>query len=254
MRRRRKSGGTWFPILGNTWQSGDDEYKTASFSLATDPVPLTRALGPSFNGPIPVTKDYTLEPTDTSAASTLQDFVQGQDWLLQRLVGKLHIGAKTSAEAGSSASAAWKYIEVAAGFFVGRAQDDDQNFADLFIDECDVNASNNIQNPWIWRRTWILRNPANTFAASTATSFFEGDFPIANAAYGSIIDGPHIDSRVKRRIRREERLWFIMQTNGWDGERSSVTGAAGAVQPFAQAHLDLRIFGSLRKGKNSSAF
>ena len=75
------------------------------------------------------------------------------------------------------------------------------------------------------------------------------DFPIANSNYVGDASGPHIDSKVKRRILREQRLFFALTAVGWDGERREVQ-SLGPSQGEIHAYLDLRIFGKMMRGKN----
>jgi len=262
MRRRRRNRGTWFPTLGTHINVVEDDYFDAGFIFETLSVPVSLGTGPVFYGPIPVTKDQTLNPEEVAGTAdvSLRDIVNGQDWLLQRLVGKIFLNVESN-QAGFIPSGGgaepvtdiWPYVKVTAGFFVARADEAD-NQVDLESYESDPQRLDNIQNPWIWRRTWILKEPqAVPLPAGGPALPIPGEFPISNAGYGSVADGPHIDSKVKRRIRREQRLWFVVAASGWNGTQIQVLGEPGD-QPEVRGYLDLRIFGSLRRSRNDSAF
>lgn len=252
MRRRRRNRGTWFPTLGNQFtEEGVEPYTQAGWNLSSFHINTKLVEGP-IQDIFPVTKDYTIEPSNKYGTTehSLRDYVGGQDWLLQRLVGKLHIRvASGSNEAQNDQNYFWPFVRVAAGFFVARSDDESQG-PDLYDYEFDPFALDNIQNPWIWRRTWILRNPrfaANDYPVAGY------DFPVSNMFVPGTFDGPHIDSKVKRRVRREERLWFTYAGIGWNGTQTQVIGES-VKQPTVAGHLDLRIFGSLRAPGKQSQF
>lgn len=253
MRRRRRSTGRWFPTLGTTWNTESQSYHDAGFSFTLDQVPLDKASGPSMLY-LPVTKDYTQESgSNLSQDASLRDFVEGQDYILKRMVGKVFLRAHSTAQNGVEANV-WPQMQVSAGFMVARADDEDQGAVSLALNEIDLTDANNIMDPWIWRRTWMLRNPSiYQFNASSSSAPFTGDYPVSNAGYGSVLDGPHIDSKSKRRIGREERLWFVVQCQGEAGEIQKMNGLDTA-QPYVYGKLDLRIYGQMRKGRNRGNF
>ena len=158
---------------------------------------LQRSRHPSHQG---------LHPTPSSNFGTitgagLRDEVEGQSWLLKRLVGNIFC-QYVNADGNSDPSQFWRQALVTAGFFVSRNIDSIQGEPDLDYDEYDPMFLDNITNPWIWRRSWILSNPEGNVVRD--------DFPIANSNYVGDASGPHIDSKVKRRILREQRLFFAL--------------------------------------------
>ena len=192
---------------------------------------------------IPVTKDFTQLPSSnfgTITGAGLRDEVEGQSWLLKRLVGNIFC-QYVNADGNSDPSQFWRQALVTAGFFVSRNIDSIQGEPDLDYDEYDPMFLDNITNPWIWRRSWILSNPEGNVVRD--------DFPIANSNYVGDASGPHIDSKVKRRILREQRLFFALTAVGWDGERREVQ-SLGPSQGEIHAYLGLRIFGKMMRGKN----
>jgi len=245
MRRRHKAKVNWMPVLGSILQdeSGDTVHIAARYlGLQASPnasdagTPQTEALVP----------DYTSQPNDDgSVGQTLRDFTEGQDWFLHRIVGKLHITVKNVSNA-TDRSVVWSRLLVSAGFFVARANDDSEGTPDLVADEQDPQAIKAIRNPWIWRRTWVLGTPG-------VQSNVSGTYPTSNVDYGSVADGPHIDAKSKRRILRNQRLWFAWSIRGCDQDFITVSGIADD-QPQAEAVLDYRIVGAMRKARNVSAF
>lgn len=196
----------------------------------------------------PIVPDETFFPDQTaSAQSTLRDFTEGQDWFLKRIVGKLFVDQQ-QAPPGDEGATNWKNIFFAAAFFVARAHEENPNVPDLDSDEFDPIGSQNVRQPWIWRRTWMLGN--NTGIDNTTESEFF--FPQGNWQYGSALDGPHIDAKTARRIRREERLWFTCRSVGFINTLSDPRTVDEPV--FQTFVLDYRILGAMRKSTNRSTF
>jgi len=242
-RRKRGSGGVWLPTLGTNWITGEENYVESGFSFRTDDVSNVRSDGPTVKY-FPVTKDFTVEPETFFGlqTQTLRDEVQGNAWLLKRIVGRLNLECEQS---DTSLTDDWPFLQVAAGFFVSRAADVDQSFPDLGDEEIDVMGVNNIADPWIWRRTWLLANPASLGALNDAT-------PTSNSRYNGDLGGPVIDSKVARRIEREHRLWFAISTMGWNG--SDIQVPDSGAQPRVKGWLDIRLFGRMTSGRRTGSF
>lgn len=244
--RKRRIRPTWFPVTGTTFSAeGGTSWYDSAILLGTPAVENSTAEGP-VNRFWAVTKDFTALPSVVTGTNTLRDVVEGQTWQLQRLVGKVHLrcnGGSTETQTG-----VWPYLRVAAGFFVARADEEDQSLPDLFNNEADPWGGDAIQNPWIWRRTWILRNPDSTEGVSVV-----GDFDTVNSFSAAAEDGPHIDARVKRNVQREQRLFFALSAIGWNGNNQSYPSPE-VTQPWVEGVLDLRILGRMTRAKNNSAF
>jgi len=251
MQRRRRPKYTWMPTLGSRFNQDTFPGSTPNFlSLqlepnANDASPPTLARGLVAQAIIP---DFPVTVTDDTAGQyTLRDITEGQDWVLKRMVGKAHIWA----QAGEYIPTAdWPMVYVSLGFFVARAQDDNPGDPDLEQTEFDPLNVDNIRQPWIWRRTWLLGNPVWTRTASAPIGGF--DFPTSNLEYGSVADGPHIDSKVSRRIMREQRLWVAASVMGILPGQGSVSNADP--DPTINMLIDLRILGAMRKSKDRPAF
>lgn len=262
IRRKRGSRGTWFPIEGVSWLGGEgDDYYDASISDALDEVPGQKNQGPSL-AVHPVTQDYTQQPALSAGESvntrpTLRDFTEGQDYLLKSLVGNLTCVIKSNQGSETfNPGNFWTHVQVAAGFFVARAQDNDQSLPDLSLDEVDPLAQKNIQNSWIWRRSWILDNPANGFVYGSSNEngdpFTVFSYNVPENRFFAQEQSPHFQTKSRRRIKREERLWFVISSIGWDGQRGSVSATTN--QPFVAFNLDVRLFGKMMRGRASSTF
>lgn len=249
MRRRRKAKYTWMPTLGGVTQSGDSGIGTTSFGIYMEANPNSAINSVFIRSLVP---DQTTFPDQADAVGSLRDYTEGQDWFLKRIVGKIPLCVQSGAATGTTS---WRFLQIAAAFFVARAKDDDNDTPDLDVDEYDPLGSQNVRQPWIWRRTWILQNPLVATSAAPPIVRNWAGFPAANTSYGSVADGAHIDAKTARRIRREERLWFVVSAFGFnnvfgnDGE-TVTTPEISAIGGL----LDYRILGQMRKSSNRSTF
>lgn len=243
-RRFRRNRGVWFPVLGNGWNADEGDYRSASFSGATPTVPDSRGDGPTQNV-FPLTRDITqFVNTSTDLDVSLRDIVEGQEWKLNRLVGQLHVDVSERNTTVQNTS--WPLVEISAGIFVARTGDFDQTLPDLTFDEVDPLQARNAQNSWVWRRNWILSRPLASNVGFSAV-------PCSNGWLAEP-SGPYIDTKVKRRIGREQRLWFIIGAMGWEGVTTQMTPDSGIEQPFVRFNLDLRIHGQMVRAKGRGTF
>jgi len=163
---------------------------------------------------------------------------ENQDYLLKRIVGKVWCWYIPSNSGGNSPET----IEVTAGFFVARqdplqgipigytglqtTQDNESYNPGALATQCE---------PWIWRRSWLL-------SGVQGTSYNNLRFPGSNAGYGSVMDGPHVDARTKRRVSSDDRVFFAI------GVTTVLSGINlnGAMQYW----VDVRGLGSMRRPHN----
>lgn len=236
------------PTLGGSESSGDNSYLTSYFAsaIAVD----APSKGPNDLYVTPIVPDATQFVGGSEATGpSLRDLTEGQDWLLKRIVGKLHCAPLQNDYGGVSTPNSPAFIKVAAAFFVARADENSPDVPDVIeVEEIDPLGTKNVRQPWIWRRNWILMNGLQS------APMVEGPRPIVevNNQGFSVADGPHIDSKVARRIRREERLWFVINAYGYDdfvGTQSSYTNPG-----TLQFSLDYRILGAMRRSTNRSTF
>lgn len=246
MRRRRKSKYSWFPVLGSIFSGDGGTHRVSTFfnelTVRGDDSDIPTVGNGMFI--MPLVPDFTPQEAGGTTEFTLSDFVQGQDYILKRIVGKIFV----SLDQPQGTTAGWPSILVTAGFFVAR--NDEDNTADIALDDTSIDPQGllNVQNPWIWRRQWMLGNPGVFADAFTGNP----GWPQNNAGYPGVLDGPHIDSKVARRIVREQRLWFVCSAMGISpgGTQQPPDGADTRVN----VALDVRILGAMRRAKNKSAF
>lgn len=200
--RRRRRTRQWFPVLGTethitggtakndvAWQEGSETI------IGNDPVTVVVALTWDFQAEEEVELN--------TGFPTLADFEQSA-WFLDGIVGKVFFGSFPDPEL----PAGFGPIAITAGFEVLRV---DSASGAPIATGADIETSYdpqlafNIRDPWIWRRTWIIEPSVS----DTGLIFSQRQWPATNVNYGSAVDGPHIETKSKRKIAQEERLFFI---------------------------------------------
>jgi len=253
-RRRRRSPGTWFPNVGSAIGETGENIQGRSFTVVTNPT------GSIVTGILDLTFDTPFEGDRISTGvDSLSDII-GSEYILKRIVGKIYLHRFRANPENIDNQPP---ILVGCGFFVARANDQAvgggedtpigsateaerrDNYSPLEVDT--------VREPWIWRRTWIL-GAAGKYGDDVTSPARVSDqnnaaFPVSTPLYGSVMDGPHIDSRVKRRVGQDDRLWFAVSAMNYPPGQASTIGEIGVL-----GLLDYRIFGSLVKARNSSAF
>lgn len=202
-------------------------------------------------------------PIDRYAASSIAwantDLGEMVEWgyRLRRIVGKLFIGVDTPIQdfgAGLSA------LLVTAGFMVRRV-DAQTGLPEATGSESNPSSLGNVRDPWIWRRSWILRNssfpdpgpidvagttvPTNTVIGPNPDARILAQYPSSTAGYHSVADGPHIDAKTARIIGPEERL--ILNISFTTMPRDDVNPTDWDVVTV----LDYRVLGSLRSSQGN---
>lgn len=256
-RTKRRTRFTWLPTLGTAGpEPGNDNSSGRSFTVAVLPDQSSAVVIS------PITFDEPREGDDTAISDPLGTIL-GNEYFLKRIVGKLFAALQGTRNSGDDPSVHPAAL-FGAGFFIARANDSqqgsDQPIGSATASERQENYSplseDVIREPWIWRRTWILGNPPfvlreNQLAAANLTAQY---LPFANAPsstmeYGSVADGPHIDAKTARRIKQDERLFFVVAARSVPGHSDVVNNPVSI-----HGYLDFRLLGALRKARQGSAF
>jgi len=252
-RRRRRPAGTWFPVPGieandNVLSAGQN----ISLTVPGNGTPVTSV--------IPLTFDEPTEGADVGLGTPLVSIL-GDEYFLRRIVGKVHAYIRSAASVAGDFDNFQGAILLTCGFFVARAGDfQDDNAVPIgghLTRDYSPDQPNTIREPWIWRRSWVLSDPnlkviASTLSADALSVAAAGAlaFPTSTDGYGSVLDGPHIDAKTKRRVTSDDRLWFASDAKAFPVGTSGSTTLTSALR----IHLDYRIFGSLRKARNRGVF
>lgn len=251
-KRKRRRRSTWFPVLGSTY-SGDETSWTPCFFRAQIVPNVDATVAPTVNNGLEcfaLVPDQTQQISAHSADFTLRDYVEGQDWFLDSIVGRIHGQCFNGLGGFPPTAEAWQAVLLKVGFFVADAKEDETTVPDNDPSEFDPLEVDNVRLPWIWQRSWILSPPGVAGALEQAGI-------VTNPTCTSIIPGLDagcvIKTRTKRRIRKNQRIWFVASCVGYDPAQLTVTGDPSR-QPGIDIVADLRIVGQMRRSRNQSAF
>lgn len=248
MRKRRKTRYTWLPMLGGAGDPNVDESNRVAFPFqaTTGGVPMVTGSTGSISL-VPLLEDTPQESITTANPDpNIADFI-GTDYVIKRLVGKIFLSMAQPAADTPFAT------YVTCGVFVARADDQQPllpvgaSTQALAKENYDPGYTDNVREPWAWRRNWVLGNK-NTTNAGTAFGSMR-QMPDNNTQFPGVLDGPHIDMKVARRVRSDERLWFVCSASAIADDNQLPTVAL-----TVDGYADLRALGALRKAHNRSAF
>lgn len=182
-----------------------------------------------------------VEAAGATGTTSIREIVQGNEWRLRRIVGKAFVTTWHSTLGSGYASA----LDVALGFIVSNCHDDGSPTTDFN----DVNplSQDSMEDPWIWRRRWLL-NPWDKLGANTTSTqnFVADGAPQDNLRHGSVADGPHVDAKTARVIHRSERLFAVLAARRWGAFGNADPPAPGYSTSAVRMLLDYRLVGSLR--------
>lgn len=244
MRRKRKTRYQWLLPTGTVGPAADTDDTSSGRALAVN----QQANATSSIAIVDLLNDTPSEDVEFGGATLLTMASSTQnEYFIKRIVGKIFI-QNSSLATGADA------VLVGFGIFVARAGDFNDfagaenlpigpNTATANVDNYSPLGTNNIREPWIWRRTWVLGNPAQR---PSAAGFAE--YPQNTALYGSVLDGPHVDAKTARRVRDGERLWGVLAA------RAFPLNTASGLSTAVNAYFDYRVLGAMRKGHNRSSF
>jgi len=250
-RRRRRTRLQWFPTFSSAGNVGSlfDDFSGRLFQLNTS----------SGNESTTIISPLTIDAqSDTVGESLSLQEVMGQSWRLTRIVGSIFLARSVGGDDPAG-------VLVSAGIFVARQQD-----SDLEVDTFDSpigadtndratfnygpSHSSNISEPWVWRRSWILGRSTVAPSVVAPNALVESAFPSSNTfGYNAPNEGTHIDAKVGRRIRKEERLWFSIQAHPIS-MRESLNAPDTEFVCQVGGYLDIRILGTLVRNSKRSVF
>lgn len=244
--KRRRPRVAWFPTFGGAPVPEGTSAPWAGIESEINFDSLTPEDQVNFDA-VPLTFDITEGAVQSQAAPTdrtLRDIVQGNEWRFRRLVGKAFIHVSSGVQ-GATVS---PVMDVALGFIVCKTYDDGSPWTDF--SEVNPLSQESMEDPWIWRRRWLLHPYGETnylkVTQSPATQDFRNSpgywgWPSTTAGYGSVMDGPHIDAKSNRVIHRSERLFAVLAAR-----RYSFDNATVFQDTQVKMLLDYRLLGSLR--------
>jgi len=250
MRRKRRFKGTWLPNLGTLFTAtpSDSQYSfVSSNNLTVGATDFNMATAIA-----PIVFDDPAEQSFSPSADSMADII-GSEYVLRRAVGKFHCAVQ------QITNPAPRNVLVGLGIFVARCDATSPavpigETADYVVDYNPLSARA-IREPWLFHRVWVLGNQTatagNPVGSGTAAMTNEPSFPKTTAEYNSVADGPHIDAKTIRRIRQDERLFYAVGAQRWSPTFAPTAVAVGIQVGWS---LSLRLFGALRKARNSGTF
>lgn len=200
-RKRRRATVNWLPPIGEEDRSvvafAHDGVATGAFD--TDLITSLHY----------VTRDLPAETLAGLNPQSLSDYEQS-GYRLQRVVGKFCVGSARYEDQQTPQVAC---VAVAMGLIILKVST--TNGLALLAAANPGNYSplrtSNQRDPWIWRRTWFLSNDLGQDWNAPDNSGW-ATFPLNNADFGSVMDGPHVDTTVRRRVGPEERLVMVVSS------------------------------------------
>lgn len=273
-RRRRKY--TWLPVGVGTQLGSEEQDDNAVFAnFLSLSVPVQANAPPTVNTIIvPLTQDTpperqvqyaNLAAGGTSFAPSNMAFQVGTEYFLRRIVGKFHLVHDAPFNEDNDPSFPASAF-VGCGIFIARANDardasgivtSDLPIGAGTLDDRNANycvfGMDQIREPWIWRRTWLLGNkgPKTPTGAifgtldSNINAFTQ--FPTTTAGYGSVAEGGHIDAKTMRRVSNDDRLFLAIST-------APIPFVLSNNNSQVQGIFDYRLLGALRRSKNRGNF
>jgi len=247
MRRRRKQRVLWFPPLGAIVNGVD---KIIGGNTFTVPV---LANTDTFAAFLPLTFDQGQENKLAVANVSLADLMSSA-WRLRRMITNVFATYNVTGEGALDVQANQpKGCVFAVGVMVLAA---DASGNPLQIP--DPLLQGNYDDPWIWRRVWILgqdvrlrRNSAGALESGPAVGGAVldvdaafGHFPWSTTDYGYVAGGPHIDQKTNRVIGPEQRLFMVFSTKAMPLNTVFTTDAA------VTGFLEYRLLGALQRSTN----
>lgn len=239
-RTRRRPGVVWLPMSIENRMSTDNPLIGQSCGFGQYAISVTgRAPGAHVENIFPVVADQPqlVEALGQSLASQ-----EKSAYRLRRIVGKIFVEYDT--QAGSTFVTGSVIVTV--GFIILEVERSlaFQPKSSLSTDYSAVSLEN-IADPWIWRRSWIVGSSSTTSPGAGITRPLDGSFSFApqnnfTTYGGGVLDGPHIDAKTSRTVRDEQRLAMVISCTN----QSPDSGVGGL--PAIIVTTDLRVLASMK--------
>lgn len=232
--RRKRPRVVWIPATNaNTLDTTNLRAGYQSFVLN-----LTGTVqGSEVTGVIPLVLDG--QSDDPLNPSTSLSDLESSSYRLRRIVGKIFIAARQAATGGPPEAI------VTAGMIVLRSDALTGLPLDANLQNYSLAEIANWDDPWIWRRSWVLRNILSSAAANTIFGSASTAMSTNFVQLGGNSDGPHVDQKTARIVGTEERLFLCVTAMAIDG------GANAQDALDLEVLTDLRVLGSLRMNQGN---
>lgn len=249
--RRRKPRVVWLPNVGSTENPADTAGATPSYILFETPIALGIGNNPTIETPLVVDNPQglaagTIAAWDAAPLASIETF----GYRLRRIVGNLIISVAPAPDGSGGVLPVPNFVIATAGLIIRRV--DDTGAAVATGLESSANSVANIQDPWIWRRSWLLSPALKTIVAGTevlipvpgsADKVNHVQLFSNNTIYHT---GPNctgsVDQKTARNVAAEERLFLDVSLRS--GDANDVLNTTVSTLLF----FDYRVLASLRTG------
>lgn len=260
-RFRRRPKVVWLPVIGYS-QAGAEAAENSPYEYFGDGRYTRLALSAAGAGPTAgkaeittevVTFDDTFRPTQLEydpeySGASLNDMVKGSEYRLRRCVGRVYCSYTPNAAGEQPILPA---VEVSVGLMV--RDFGEIGSASAISEEVHPLAGLATEDPWVWKKHWLLglRASSETPWGSTpgqpaVTAYLQWPFPSTNADYGSIIDGPQLDQKTARTVKRDQRLVMHFAARPIQVGQAGSSEPAGSAGGIVNFWWNMRILASLR--------
>lgn len=230
--RRRREPVFWLPTIGKNPSTGTKpvtDYNSTSVTVSATADDITTIIRQPFD----------TEPLETAGAPGFPGdiiYATAQEYFLKRIVGKIWCDYT-----GESPGSAPRFILASAGLFVSKTGAGGGVVPTTYDASIDygVSAGTTVREPWIWRRSWILEHD------TSLTVGVQARYPRSNAGYGSVLDGPHVDAKTKRRVSNDDDIHIALSASALEG---------GTMTGIVNFYWELRGLASTRKPRNRGVF
>lgn len=256
-RRRNKPRVQWLPNTGSLLDSAVTPWEQSSFVKSF----ATMAFGPgnpSTLVEIPLVLDNPPEVTGSGiqAGNLVQLQARGLDteeergYRLRRIVGDIHVACAPATDTAGSVPG---ILSVTASLIIRRVDSFTGTSVITGLQDTLNDVIGNIDDPFIWRRNWLIRVPTQFLTAGTSTILplppatdntrsFASEYNNHNN-YGTGANNTcSVDQKTARRVATEERLFLDVCFTHF-GSDLTVTQDTFSVNHMI--HFDYRVLGSV---------
>jgi len=226
---RRKQRVVWLPT---TDSEAIGAVPSTNWGAIFGPQLAVSGASPTANAEVPIVIDQPQDPT----TSSLSD-VESSGYRLRRIVGKIFVQTDLLDDESGIQT-----IGVTAGLIIRKVDQTGTSLASQLgtnQNMCSPSERENITDPWIWRRSWLLENPVLTLITTPVVAPVR--LMTSSMQYGSAVDGGHIDQKTARLIGPEERLFLdvsVTALEGADGQNELTNDTT--------VFYDFRVLGTMR--------
>lgn len=252
-KRRRRRTGTWLPNIGSQFsilnsQTIGEQPSFIVFNADFQVGPNAPVGNNVLSFPLVVDSPDSTEGEPSTSIGDYQLQTLGKEesfgYLLQRIVGTCMLFQTESAGTFVPAVTA-----VTAGIMVRRVNQELPELPAVNAADADPQVLQNIQDPWLWRRTWLFSpNDGATGAVGTpprASGDGFGDFrercPNSNILTTGLYGTNTMDVKSKRVIKKEERLFMTISARAQGFQPDSEV----ELHCFLGGVIDYRCYGKI---------